>query len=70
MRALVRELGESERPLVLAGASIVQTNSLDAVVASHYVNLMLGNVGKRGGVLPPAVTAAAALEDHRAAEAL
>ena len=50
----VQELGESDAPLVLAGASVVHTNSLEAMVASHYLNLMLGNVGKPGGVLPPA----------------
>jgi anaerobic selenocysteine-containing dehydrogenase len=55
VREFVKELGESPAPLVIAGASIVQSNSLDAIVASHHVNLMLGNVGKRGGVLPPAV---------------
>jgi anaerobic selenocysteine-containing dehydrogenase len=55
---VVRELGESTAPLVIAGASIVQSNSLAAVMASHYVNLMLGNVGKTGGVLPPAVSPA------------
>ena len=57
VRQIVQELGESEAPLVLAGASIPQTNSVDAIVASHYVNLMLGNVGKPGGVLAPANTA-------------
>jgi anaerobic selenocysteine-containing dehydrogenase len=55
VREFVKELGESPAPLVIAGASIVQSNSLDAIVASHYVNLMLGNVGKPGGVLAPAV---------------
>jgi len=54
VRQIVQELGASEAPLVLAGASIPQTNSVDAIVASHYVNLMLGNVGKPGGVLAPA----------------
>jgi menaquinone reductase, molybdopterin-binding-like subunit len=68
VREVVQELGESEAPLVLAGASIVQSNSLDAVIASHYINLMLGNVGKPGGVLPPATTAPT--ENHRSAEAL
>jgi anaerobic selenocysteine-containing dehydrogenase len=57
VRQIVQELGESEAPLVLAGASIPQTNSVDAIVASHYVNLMLGNVGKPGGVLAPGGTA-------------
>jgi anaerobic selenocysteine-containing dehydrogenase len=67
VREAAQELAESESPLVLAGASVPHTNSLEAVVASHYVNLMLGNVGKPGGMLegcsPPA-------EDGRAAEAL
>jgi anaerobic selenocysteine-containing dehydrogenase len=54
VREFVQELGESPAPLVIAGASTVQSNSLDAIVASHYVNLMLGNVGKPAGVLAPA----------------
>ena len=57
VRQVVRELGESEAPLVLAGASVPHTNSLDAVLASHYLNLMLGNVGKPGGVHAPAEAA-------------
>jgi anaerobic selenocysteine-containing dehydrogenase len=55
VREFVKELGESPAPLVIGGASIVHSNSLDAIVASHYVNLMLGSVGKPGGVLAPAV---------------
>jgi anaerobic selenocysteine-containing dehydrogenase len=70
VRTLVRELGESEAPLVIAGASILQTNSLDAVAASHYVNLMLGNVGRKGGLLAPAPSALAPADNHRVAEAL
>lgn len=53
VQRIARELGESERPLVLAGASVVQTNSLDAVKAALYLNLLLGNVGQPGGLLPP-----------------
>ncbi len=64
VRELVRELGESEAPLVLAGASLVHTNSLDAVAASHYINLMLGNVGEPGGVLAPASAAAPGRRPH------
>jgi len=56
VRELVQQLGESPAPLVIAGASVVYSNSLDAIVASHYVNLMLGNVAKAGGVLSPAVS--------------
>jgi anaerobic selenocysteine-containing dehydrogenase len=68
VRELIKELGESAAPLVIAGASIVQSNSLEAVVASHYMNLMLGNVGESGGVLPPSV--APAMELRGAAEVL
>lgn len=50
---IARELGESERPLVVAGASIVQTNSLAALKAALYLNFLLGNVGQPGGVFPP-----------------
>ena len=54
---MILEFGASHAPLVVAGASAVHTNSLDAVIASHYLNLMLGNVGKPGGVLAPAASA-------------
>lgn len=53
LRRVTRELGESEAPLVIAGASIVQTNSLQALLAAHYLNLMLGNIGRPGGVFSP-----------------
>jgi anaerobic selenocysteine-containing dehydrogenase len=64
VQEFVKELGESTAPLVIGGATIVQSNSLDAIMASHYVNIMLGNVGKVGGVLPPAVAPG---PEHRAA---
>jgi len=70
VRDLVKEFGESEAPLVIGGASLLHTNSADAVVASHYVNVMLGNAGKKGGLLPPATPAASGFENHRAAKAL
>ncbi len=70
VREVVQGLGESETPLVLAGASIVQSNSLDALIAAHYVNSMLGNIGKSGGVLAPAAQAIPVPENHRAAEAI
>ena len=63
VRQIVQELGESEAPLVLAGASVIHTNSLDAIAASHYINLMLGVAGKPGGILAPG--AAAAPPDRR-----
>jgi anaerobic selenocysteine-containing dehydrogenase len=53
MHRVARELGESEAPLIVGGASIVQTNSVRAVEATHYLNVLLGNIGKPGGVLPP-----------------
>jgi anaerobic selenocysteine-containing dehydrogenase len=54
LRQVARELGESEKPLVIAGASIPHTNALAALKAASCLNLLLGNTGKPGGVLPPA----------------
>src|SRR5579864_1321452 len=59
LRQVARELGESEKPLVLAGASVPQTNSLAALKAAAWLNVLLGNAGKPGGVLPPSPDAAA-----------
>ena len=53
VREAAEALASSEAPLVLAGASIVQNNSVDAVLAAHQINVKLGNIGKKGGVLPP-----------------
>ena len=57
VRRIARELGESEAPLVIAGASVIHTNSLDAQLAALYVNKLLGNIGRAGGVLPPVASA-------------
>jgi menaquinone reductase, molybdopterin-binding-like subunit len=57
VRRIARELGESEAPVVIAGASVVHTNSVDALVGAHYLNLLLGNVGRPGGLLPPYTSA-------------
>lgn len=46
------ELAAAQAPLVVGGASIVQTNSLAAVTAANGLNLLLRNVGKPGGVSP------------------
>jgi anaerobic selenocysteine-containing dehydrogenase len=54
IREVARELGESERPLIVAGASAPQTNSLAALLAAGYLNVLLGNVGQKGGVQAPA----------------
>ena len=70
VRETVQKLGESEAPLVVAGASVLHSNSLDAIVASHYVNMMLGNVGRTGGVLPPAAAITTGSENRNAAQAL
>ena len=48
VRPLVSDFAKSEHPLVLAGVSTVHSNSYDAVMASHYVNVMLGNYYGRG----------------------
>jgi anaerobic selenocysteine-containing dehydrogenase len=48
LRRVAQELGESEVPLVLAGASSVHSNSLNALVAAHYLNLVLGVSAKPG----------------------
>ena len=53
LRRVVRELAEASHPLVIAGASVVQTNSLQAVAAGNALNVLLGNVGKSGGVMRP-----------------
>lgn len=66
-RRLARELGESEAPLVIGGASIVQTNSLQAIQATHYLNLLLGNIGKKGGILAPSPEFSAIPENAGAA---
>ena len=70
LRQAVEQLGRSEGPLVLAGASSIHTNSVDAIIASHYVNMMLGNIGAPGGILPPAKAAIEPLTNPRFAEAL
>lgn len=54
LRQIARELGESDHPLVIPGASAPQTNSLAAILAASYVNVLLGNTGQPGGVHPPA----------------
>jgi anaerobic selenocysteine-containing dehydrogenase len=65
-RRIARELGESESPLLIAGASAIHTNSLQALVTSHYVNVLLGNIEQPGGVFPPANSS----EDHNASSIL
>jgi anaerobic selenocysteine-containing dehydrogenase len=70
VRPIVRELAASEAPLVIAGSSVVQSNSLDAVAASHYVNLLLGNVGKRGGVLAPPPTSMSTTQSRNLSDTL
>ena len=54
VRGVARELAASTAPLVLAGASIVRPDSSRAVAAANALNLLLGNIGAKGGVMPPA----------------
>jgi anaerobic selenocysteine-containing dehydrogenase len=61
VQEVVKELRESEAPLVISGASIPHTNSVDAVMAGLLLNEALGNVGKPGGMTQPA----SAEEDRR-----
>jgi anaerobic selenocysteine-containing dehydrogenase len=53
LRQMARELSQSEAPLVIAGASLPQSNSLDALIAAGWLNVLLGAAGRPGGVLPP-----------------
>lgn len=70
LRAAVEQLGRSEGPLVLAGASTVHTNSVDAIVASHYINMMLGAIGTPGGMHAPPKSAIDPLTAVRFSESL
>jgi len=54
VRQIARDLAASEAPLVIPGASLVHTNSLEALTAAGFLNLLLAVSGKPGGVLPPA----------------
>ncbi len=64
---VARELGESESPIVMAGASTVHRNSLDALVAAQYLNLMVGGAVKPGGEIPASEgNIAQALQNARA----
>ncbi|HEX4808205.1 MAG TPA: molybdopterin-dependent oxidoreductase [Bryobacteraceae bacterium] len=70
VRRIARELGESDSPLAIAGASVVQTNSLDALIASHYLNILLGNIGRPGGVFPPFSSVVAAPRNANVTDAI
>lgn len=59
LRRIAHELGESEAPLAVTGASVVHSNSHQALIAGHYLNLLLANIGQPGGVsLTPSPAAA------------
>ncbi|HEX4773706.1 MAG TPA: molybdopterin-dependent oxidoreductase [Bryobacteraceae bacterium] len=70
LRRVARELGESEAPLVIGGASVIHSNSFQAIVASHYLNIMLGNVGRRGGPQAPHPASDVAAANPNVVEAL
>jgi len=66
LRRVARGLGESESPLVLAGASTVHLDSLNSLVAAHYLNRILGVSAKVGAEIPIAGgNAAQALQQAR-----
>lgn len=65
IREVALGLGRSEAPVVVAGASIVQTNSVEAVLAGNAINWLLGSVGRAGGVAPPPPNAVAAYAASR-----
>jgi anaerobic selenocysteine-containing dehydrogenase len=56
IRQTATGLARASAPLVLAGASIVRRNSADAVTAASALNLLLGSVGKAGGVIAPSAS--------------
>ena len=56
MREVAADLARASAPLVLAGASIVRPSSADAVTAACALNLLLGSVGRAGGVIAPAAS--------------
>ncbi len=70
LRRVSRELGEADAPLVIAGASVLHTNSLQALTVAYYLNVMLGNVGKPGGMFPPNASVAASPQNGNIAAAL
>ena len=65
IRAVAHNLGRAENALVLAGATIVQTNSLEAVATANALNWLLGAVNRKGGVLPPPPDADPKYRDSR-----
>ncbi len=65
IREVARSLSEATAPVVVAGASIVRPNSLEAVVAASALNLLLGNVDQKGGVHGPSEPLLAGFEENR-----
>ena len=65
IREVARGLSEATAPVVVAGASIVRRNSLEAVVAASVLNLLLGNVNEKGGVHAPSEPLLAELTEDR-----
>ena len=65
IREVARGLSEASASVVVAGASIVRPNSLEAVVAASVLNLLLGNVNEKGGVHAPAEPLLAEFEEDR-----
>ncbi|EPR41729.1 molybdopterin oxidoreductase [Desulfovibrio sp. X2] len=68
MKKVVDALKAARRPLVVPGSAIAQGGSQAAFVAGMALNLLLGNVGRPGGVRPlpalPAVVSGATARDE------
>ncbi len=70
VREAADSLSGAIAPMVIGGASVVHANSVDAIAASHYLNVMLGSVEWPGGLLAPVEPVTSAIPDHRIADAL
>ena len=65
IRETAAELAAASAPVVLAGASMVRPDSAEAVAAASALNVLLGNVGQPGGVLPGPADPGTGLEAFR-----
>jgi menaquinone reductase, molybdopterin-binding-like subunit len=71
VRAIAGELGDGAPSLVIGGGSAgAYTNGTEALAAILGLNVLLGNVGQPGGVLPPPAPAIAGLPDRSPARPL
>ncbi|MEO8098257.1 MAG: molybdopterin-dependent oxidoreductase [Acidobacteriota bacterium] len=66
VQEVVDALLEAPAPLIIGGASITHTNSVDAVVLSHWLNMLVGGVA----LVKETPVVLAPISSHRAGEAL